>query len=114
MSYDQVARAFGGDDASSGRVSQGSKGIRRAFWFSHSAFWNLHSEFRCAKWVRRPLIISHSTLVDQIFAHDFLHRVCDLLLLLLLLFCSAKISQSVRKFMSARCAKVLHPMRNEP
>ena len=60
MSYDQVARAFGGDDASLGGVSQGSRGIHRAFWFSHSAFWNSHSEFRCAKWVRKPLIISHN------------------------------------------------------
>ena len=39
MSYDQVAGTSGGDDASSGGASQGSRGIRRAFWFSHSAFW---------------------------------------------------------------------------
>ena len=38
MSYDQVAGASGGDDAPSGGVSQGGRGICRAFWFSYSAF----------------------------------------------------------------------------
>ena len=38
MSYDQVAGASGGDDASSGGALQGGRGIRRAFWLSHSAF----------------------------------------------------------------------------
>ena len=49
MSYDQVAGASGGDDASSGGALQGGRGIRRAFWLSHSAF-------GCAKWVRRPFL----------------------------------------------------------
>ena len=39
MSYDQVAGTSSGDDASLGGASQGGRGICRAFWFLHSAFW---------------------------------------------------------------------------
>ena len=121
MSYDQVAGASGGDDASSGGASQGGRGICRAFWFSHSAFQNSHSEFGCAKWVRKPIIISHNKFAKQIhrpnfrtanlhmnFAHEFCTPYD-----LYFFQCSAKISQGVRFFIFfllyenfAECAKI--------
>ena len=120
MSYDQVAEASGRDDASSGGASQGGRGIRRAFWFSHNAFWNSLSEFGCAKWVRRSLIISHNKLAQQIrkansqtkflhskFTHEFRTQILHALQIFFFSFsalqkfrgvCEILCSQGVRKF----------------